>query len=357
MKSLDVKKLIIKAFPFVLFFYLFGKVGEAFRLAQGADLSGKLMNIQGGFTAAFAVPLPSFHPQDMLVGIVGAAIIVLMLQMKKANAKKYRKGMEYGSARWGTPADIAPYIDPVFENNVILTQTERLMMNSRPKNPAHARNKNILVIGGSGSGKTRFFVKPNLMQCTSKNGATSYCVSDPKGTVLLECGKLLQRSGYEIKILNTINFKKSMKYNPFVYIKSEKDILKLVNTLIANTTGSGEKSNEDFWVKAERLFYSALIGYIWYEAPDGANTGYTPLPATTATELHYALIAYFGYHTQVSTVNEYMTQLMIWEAQGYALLLSVVRLAWHSTTLSKMRSMFALLTFTRNHHLTIKPSP
>ena len=160
MKSLDMKKLIIKVLPFALFFYLFGKVGEAFRLAQGADLSSKLMNINGGFAAAFAVPLPSFHPQDMLVGIVGAAIIMLMLQMKKANAKKYRKGMEYGSARWGTPADIAPYIDPVFENNVLLTQTERLMMNSRPKNPAHARNKNILVIGGSGSGKTRFFVKP-----------------------------------------------------------------------------------------------------------------------------------------------------------------------------------------------------
>ena len=284
MKSLDMKKLIIKVLPFVLFFYLFGKIGEAFRLAQGTDLSSRLMNINGGFAAAFAVPLPSFHPQDMLVGIVGAAIIVIMLQMKKANAKKYRKGMEYGSARWGTPADIAPYIDPVFENNVLLTQTERLMMNSRPKNPAHARNKNVLVIGGSGSGKTRFFVKPNLMQCTSKNCATSYCITDPKGTVLLECGKLLRRSGYEIKILNTINFKKSMRYNPFVYIKSEKDILKLVNTLIANTTGSGEKSNEDFWVKAERLFYSALIGYIWYEAPDEEKNFITLLEMINASE-------------------------------------------------------------------------
>ena len=284
MKNLDMKKLIIKALPFVMFFYLFGKVGEAFRLAQGADLSGKLMNINGGFAAAFAVPLPSFHPQDMLVGIVGAAIIVLTLQMKKANAKKYRKGMEYGSARWGTPADIAPYIDPVFENNVLLTQTERLMMNSRPKNPAHARNKNVLVIGGSGSGKTRFFVKPNLMQCGSKTQPISFCITDPKGTVILECGKLLQRSGYEIKILNTINFKKSMRYNPFRYIQSEKDILKLVNTLIANTAGSGEKSTEDFWVKAERLFYSALMGYIWYEAPDEEKNFITLLEMINACE-------------------------------------------------------------------------
>ena len=284
MKNLDMKKLIIKALPFVMFFYLFGKVSEAFRLAQGADLSGKLMNINGGFAAAFAVPLPSFHPQDMLVGIVGAAIIVLMLQMKKANAKKYRKGIEYGSARWGTPADIATYIDPVFENNVLLTQTERLMMNNRPKNPAHARNKNVLVIGGSGSGKTRFFVKPNLMQCGSKTQPISFCITDPKGTVILECGKLLQRSGYEIKILNTINFKKSMRYNPFRYIQSEKDILKLVNTLIANTAGSGEKSTEDFWVKAERLFYSALMGYIWYEAPDEEKNFITLLEMINACE-------------------------------------------------------------------------
>jgi Type IV secretory pathway, VirD4 components len=284
LKNLDMKKLIIKALPFVMFFYLFGKVSEAFRLAQGADLSGKLMNINGGFAAAFAVPLPSFHPQDMLVGIVGAAIIVLMLQMKKANAKKYRKGIEYGSARWGTPADIATYIDPVFENNVLLTQTERLMMNNRPKNPAHARNKNVLVIGGSGSGKTRFFVKPNLMQCGSKTQPISFCITDPKGTVILECGKLLQRSGYEIKILNTINFKKSMRYNPFRYIQSEKDILKLVNTLIANTAGSGEKSTEDFWVKAERLFYSALMGYIWYEAPDEEKNFITLLEMINACE-------------------------------------------------------------------------
>jgi len=284
MKSLNVKKLIIKALPFVMFFYLFGKIGEAFRLAQGADLSGKLMNIQGGFAAAFAVHLPSLHSQDMLVGIVGAAIIVLMLQIKKSNAKKYRKGVEYGSARWGTPADIAPYIDPVFKNNVILTQTERLMMNSRPKNPAHARNKNVLVVGGSGSGKTRFFVKPNLMQCGTKTQPVSFCITDPKGTVILECGKFLQRSGYEIRILNTINFKKSMKYNPFVYIQSEKDILKLVNTLIANTAGSGEKANEDFWVKAERLFYSALMGYIWYEAPDEEMNFITLLEMINACE-------------------------------------------------------------------------
>ena len=268
MKSIDAKKLIIKALPFLLFFFLFDKAGQAFRLAAGADMSAKILNIQGGFAAAFAIPLPSFHPQDLLVGAVGAAVVALALQIKRQNAKKYRKGIEYGSARWGTAADIAPYIDPVFDNNILLTNTERLMMNNRPKNPGHARNKNVLVIGGSGSGKTRFFVKPNLMQCTSQDYPVSFCVTDPKGSVLLECGKMLQRAGYEIKILNTINFAKSMKYNPFSYIKSEKDILKLVNTIIANTSGAGEKATEDFWVKAERLYYSALIGLIWYEAPE-----------------------------------------------------------------------------------------
>ena len=206
---------------------------------------------------------PSFHPADLLVGLIGAVIIRLIIYTKGKNAKKYRKGMEYGSARWGTPEDIKPYIDPVFENNVLLTQTERLMMSNRPKNPKYARNKNILVIGGSGSGKTRFFVKPNLMQLHS-----SYVVTDPKGTLILETGSLLVRAGYKVKVLNTINFKKSMHYNPFAYLRSEKDILKFTNTIIANTKGDGEKSSEDFWVKAERLLYCALIGYIWYEAPE-----------------------------------------------------------------------------------------
>jgi type IV secretion system protein VirD4 len=252
MKDLDIKKLVILNLPFVLFFYLANKAGQAFRLALGNDISAKVLNLNTGFAAAFEKPLPSFFPQDLLVGVIGAALVALMLHMKKQNAKKYRKGIEYGSARWGTAADIKPYIDPEFDNNVLLTQTERLMMNSRPKNPGHARNKNVLVIGGSGSGKTRFFVKPNLMQCVSKAYPVSFCVTDPKGTILIECGQLLRRSGYEIKILNTINFSKSMKYNPFAYLRSEKDILKLVSTLIANTKGEGEKSSEDFWVSATR---------------------------------------------------------------------------------------------------------
>jgi len=260
MRDIDIKKLVIKVLPFVLFFYLADKVGQSFRLAYGADISAKVLNLKSGFAAAFNNPLPSFYPQDLLVGVIGAALIAVALQMKKANAKKYRKGAEYGSARFGTPADIKPFIDPDFYNNVLLTQTERLTMNSRPANPGHARNKNVLIIGGSGSGKTRFFVKPNLMQLHS-----SYLVTDPKGTVVLECGQLLQRAGYDIKIFNTVNFSKSMKYNPFQYIHSEKDILKLVNTIIENTKGSGEKSSEDFWVKAEKLFYTALIGYIFYE--------------------------------------------------------------------------------------------
>ena len=226
-------------------------------------MSAKILHLGEGFAAAFASAAPSFHPADLLIGIAGAVVIRLAVYLKGKNAKKYRKGIEYGSARWGTAEDIKPYIDPVFENNIPLTQTERLTMNSRPKQPKYARNKNILVIGGSGSGKTRFFVKPSLMQMHS-----SYVVTDPKGTVLIECGKLLQRGGYKIKVLNTINFKKSMKYNPFAYIRSEKDILKLVNTIIANTKGDGEKSGEDFWVKSERLFYCALIGYIHYEAPE-----------------------------------------------------------------------------------------
>ena len=279
MKIVNWKKLILPNLPYLLFVYLFDKVGQAARLAPGADLSGKLLSIGDGFNAAFASAAPSFHPVDLLVGVAGAVLIRLIVYFKGKNAKKYRKGIEYGSARWGNAEDIKPYIDPVFENNVLLTQTERLMMNSRPKQPKYARNKNVLVIGGSGSGKTRFFVKPNLMQLHS-----SYVVTDPKGTVLIECGKLLQRSGYRIKVLNTINFKKSMKYNPFVYIRDEKDILKLVNTLIANTKGSGEKSGEDFWVKAERLLYCALIGYIHYEAPEAEKNFTTLLEMINASE-------------------------------------------------------------------------
>ena len=279
MSNINLKKLILPNLPYVLFVYLFDKVAQAVRLAPGADLSGKLLAIGDGFTAAFASPLPSLHGIDILIGIAGAVVIRLVVYTKGKNAKKYRKGMEYGSARWGNAEDIKPYIDPVFENNVLLTQTERLMMSSRPKQPKYARNKNILVIGGSGSGKTRFFVKPNLMQMHS-----SYVVTDPKGTVLIECGKLLQRGGYKIKVLNTINFKKSMRYNPFAYLRSEKDILKLVNTIIANTKGDGDKSGEDFWVKAEKLYYTALIGYIWYEAPEAEKNFTTLLEMINASE-------------------------------------------------------------------------
>ena len=278
--KLEIKKLLILNLPYLLFVYLFDKVGAAIRLSPGADASGKLLHLGEGFAAAFSSIAPSFHPADLLIGIAGAVIVRLAVYFKGKNAKKYRRGAEYGSARWGGAEDIKPYVDPVFENNVLLTQTERLTMNSRPKQPKYARNKNILVIGGSGSGKTRFFVKPNLMQMHS-----SYVVTDPKGTVLLECGKLLQqKGGYKIKVLNTINFKKSMKYNPFAYLRSEKDILKLVNTIIANTKGDGEKSGEDFWVKAEKLYYTALIGYIWYEAPDEEKNFTTLLEMINASE-------------------------------------------------------------------------
>ena len=280
----NIKKLLILNAPYLLFVWLFMKVGEAFRLSPGADLSGKLLNIMQGITAAFESPLPSLNGQDFLIGVAGTVILRIAVYMKGKNAKKYRKGVEYGSARWGTAEDIKPYIDPVFDNNIPLTQTERLTMNSRPKSPKYARNKNILVIGGSGSGKTRFFVKPSLMQCTSKDFPTSYIVTDPKGTLILETGKMLQRFGYRIKALNTINFKKSMKYNPFAYLRSEKDILKLVNTIIANTKGDGDKSGEDFWVKSERLFYCALIGYIHYEAPEEEKNFTTLLDMINASE-------------------------------------------------------------------------
>ena len=275
----EVKKLILLNLPYLLFVYLFGKVGQAFRLAQGIDLSAKLLHIGQGFTAAFSSAAPSFHPVDLLIGIAGAVIIRLVVYSKQKNAKKYRKGMEYGTARWGTPADIKPFIDPVFENNVLLTQTERLMMSNRPKDPKNARNKNILVIGGSGSGKTLFFAKPNIMQLHS-----SYVITDPKGSLICEVGQLLQRAKYRIKVLNTINFSKSMHYNPFAYLRSEKDILKLVNTIIVNTKGEGAQSAEDFWVKSERLFYSALIGYIFYEAPEEEKNFTTMLDMINASE-------------------------------------------------------------------------
>ena len=280
----EMKKLIIANLPYLLFVYLFGKLGQAYRLTEGIDLSQKLLHFADGCAAAFESAAPSFHPTDLLIGVAGAAALRLMVYCKGKNAKKYRKGVEYGSARWGGPKDIAPYIDPNFDNNILLTQTERITMNNRPKDPKTARNKNVLVIGGSGSGKTRFFVKPNLMQCVSKDYPTSFVITDPKGSLIGEVGQLLIRSSYRVKVLNTINFSKSMKYNPFRYLHSEKDVLKLVNTLICNTKGEGEKSAEDFWVKSERLFYCALIGYIWYEAPENEKNFTTLLEMINASE-------------------------------------------------------------------------
>ena len=263
-----------------LFIGLFAtNLGEAWRLASGADFSAKLLHILDGLAAAFQNPLPNFYPGDLLIGLLLAAALRLAVYVKSRNARKFRRNVEYGSARWGTAKDIQPYIDPLFENNVILTQTERLTMNNRPKDPRTARNKNVLIVGGSGSGKTRFVLKPNLMQCHS-----SYVVTDPKGSVVVECGKLLQRKGYRIKILNTINFKKSMHYNPFAYIHSEKDILKLVTTLITNTKGEG-KPSDDFWVKAETLLYTALIGYIHYEAPQEEQNFATLIEFINASEV------------------------------------------------------------------------
>lgn len=266
MRQVNVKKLVLPNLPYLFIALLATKLGEAWRLTPGADFSARVLHLMDGFAAAFQSLAPSFHPIDLCVGIVCAVALRLAVYIKGKNAKKYRKNMEYGSARWGTAEDIRPYIDPAFENNVILTQTERLTMNSRPKDPKTARNKNVLIIGGSGSGKTRFWLKPNLMQCTSKTYPTSFVVTDPKGSIVIECGKLLQRNHYRIKIMNTINFKKSMHYNPFAYIHSEKDILKIVNCLIVNTKGEG-KGGDDFWLKAETLLYTALVGYIHFEAP------------------------------------------------------------------------------------------
>ena len=278
-KPINLKKLILPNLPYVVIALFATKVGQGWRLAPGADFSQKFLHILEGFREAFQSLAPSFHPMDLLVGVALTVILRLVVYVKSKNAKKFRKNMEYGSARWGTHEDIAPFEDPVFKNNVILTETERLMMSNRPKDPRNARNKNVLVVGGSGSGKTRFFIKPNLMQLHS-----SYVVTDPKGSIVIECGKLLQRNHYKIRIFNTINFKKSHHYNPFEYIHSEKDILKLVNTLIANTKGDG-KSGDDFWQKAETLLYTALIGYIHYEAPKEEQNFATLIEMVNAMEV------------------------------------------------------------------------
>ena len=278
-KPLNIKKFVLPNIPYVFIALFATKLGQAWRLAPGTDFSGKALHLMEGFATAFSSLVPSFHPIDLCVGVAAALLIRLIVYVKGKNAKKFRKNLEYGSARWGKPEDIAPYVDPKFENNVILTQTERLMMSNRPKDPKTARNKNVLVVGGSGSGKTRFFIKPNLMQLHS-----SYVVTDPKGSIAVECGKLMLRNGYKVKIFNSINFKKSHHYNPFAYIHSEKDILKLVTTLIANTKGDG-KSGDDFWQKAETLLYTALIGYIHYEAPEEEQNFATLIEFINAMEV------------------------------------------------------------------------
>lgn len=281
MQNIPMKRVVILSIPYLIIFYLADKCFWLYRHCIGDSMIEKIGVMLMNFQLAFTNWLPSFHMQDLLGGLVTAFIFRLILYYKAKNAKKFRHGEEYGSARWGNRKDIEPFVDPIFENNIILTETERLTMNSRPKAPKYARNKNVIVIGGSGSGKTRFYVKPNLMQMTD---CVSYVVTDPKGTIIVECGKMLVNGGYRIKVLNTINFKKSMHYNPFHYIRSEKDILKLVNTIIANTKGEGEKSTEDFWIKAERLLYSALIGYIWYEAPEEEQNFSTLLEFINASE-------------------------------------------------------------------------
>ena len=278
MKS-KLKKTLISSVPYVFIALFATKFGQTWRLADGITVSEKFLHIADGFREAMQSPLPSFHPLDLLVGVITALLIRLIVYEKSKNAKKYRRNVEYGSARWGKADDIAPYIDPVFRNNVILTQTERLTMNNRPKDPKTARNKNVLVVGGSGSGKTRFFIKPQIMQMHS-----SYCITDPKGSLVCETGKMLQKNGYRIKVLNTINFKKSMRYNPFSYIHSEKDVLKLVTCLMQNTKGEG-KGSDPFWEKAEQLLYTALIGYIWLEAPEEEKNFNTLIEMINAMEV------------------------------------------------------------------------
>ena len=278
------KKLLILNIPYLSLALLFTKVSQAWRLAAGYEFASKVLTLPDGFVSAFENPLPSLHSQDLVIGILFGASLRLVVYLKGKDAKKYRKGIEYGSARWGKSEDIRPFVDPLFNNNVILTQTESLTMSSRPKNPKHARNKNVLIVGGSGSGKTRFWLKPNLMQCQSREYPVSFVVTDPKGSIVVECGKMLLRNGYKLKILNTINFKKSMHYNPFAYLRSEKDILKLVTTLIANTKGEG-KTGDDFWVKAETLLYTALIGYIYFEAPENEQNFSTLIEFINASEV------------------------------------------------------------------------
>ena len=276
----DVKKILLPNLPYVFVFWFFNRIAEGYRLAAGADAVTKAMGAVSGLGTLIASnPLPSFHPRDLLFGAAGAVVIRAVVYFKAKNAKKYRHGVEYGSARWGGPKDIAPFINPQFDQNILLTQTERIMV-GRNKIPKYNINKNVLVIGGSGSGKTRFHIKPNLMQMNA-----SYIVTDPKGTVVLECGKMLQRGGYEIKILNTIDFKQSMKYNPFRYIYCENDILKLVNCIMENTKGEDSKGGEDFWAKAEALYYQALIAYIWYEAPEEEKNMTTLLEMLNASEV------------------------------------------------------------------------
>ena len=281
MQNIPMKRVVILSIPYLIIFYLADKCFWLYRHCIGDSMIEKIGVMLMNFQLAFTNWLPSFHMQDLLGGLVTALIFRLILYYKAKNAKKFRHGEEYGSARWGNRKDIEPFVDPIFENNIILTETERLTLNSRPKQPKYARNKNVIVIGSSGSGKTRFYLKPQLMQMTPN---VSYVCTDPKGTIIVECGKMLVNGGYRIKVLNTINFKKSMHYNPFHYIRSEKDILKLVNTIIANTKGEGEKSTEDFWIKAERLLYSALIGYIWYEAPEEEQNFSTLLEFINASE-------------------------------------------------------------------------
>jgi len=277
-KVQDKVKFLKQNIPYLAFFYVGNIFSRHVRAYTGGDVIDKIF--QGILEINTMSFITSIHPTDIIMGVVVAVLIKFIVYTKGKNAKKFRQGKEYGSARWGTTKDIQPYMDEKFQNNILLTQTERLTMNGRPANPKYARNKNVLVIGGSGSGKTRFYVKPNLMQMHS-----SYCVTDPKGTIVIECGKMLEDNGYEIKILNTINFKKSMKYNPFAYLRSEKDILKLVQTIIANTKGEGEKAGEDFWVKAEKLYYTALIGYIFYEAPREEKNFATLLDMIDASEV------------------------------------------------------------------------
>ena len=301
LSMIDKKRLLMMNVPYIIVFYLTDKLAWLYRHCMGNSFAERAGVLFLNFQMAFENPVPSFRAHDLAAGAVGAAIVKGMVYLKGKNAKKYRQGVEYGSARWGNAKDIAPFIDPVFDNNILFTQTERLTMNGRPKKPKYARNKNVVVIGGSGSGKTRFYVKPQLMQMPPN---VSFVTTDPKGTILLECGKMLSRGTpkmkngkpvrdkngkiiyepYRIKVLNTINFKKSMHYNPFRYIRSEKDILKLVNTIIANTKGEGEKSAEDFWVKSERLLYCALIGYIYYEAPEEEQNFSTLLEFINASE-------------------------------------------------------------------------